>query len=66
MYEWCMNDVYMAQSPKIVIVLSVLQNRNKILNQSINHVYITMRDIPCQLGSFWAMDIYIFCKPIAL
>ncbi len=36
MYEWCMNDVYMAQPPKIVIVLSVLLNWNKIVNQSIN------------------------------
>ncbi len=31
-----MNDVYMAQPPKIVIVLSVLLNWNKIVNQSIN------------------------------
>ncbi len=36
MYEWCMNDVYMARPPKIVIVLSVLPNWNKIVNQSIN------------------------------
>ncbi len=36
MYEWCMNDVYMAQPLKIVIVLSVLPNWNKIVNQSIN------------------------------
>ncbi len=36
MYVWCMNDVYMACPPKIVIVLSVLPNWNKIVNQSIN------------------------------
>ncbi len=36
MYEWCMNDIYMARPPKIVIVLSVLPNWNKIVNQSIN------------------------------
>ncbi len=35
MYEWCMNEVYMARPPKIVIVLSVLPNWNKIVNQSI-------------------------------
>ncbi len=33
-----MNDVYMAQPPKIVIVLSVLLNWNKIVNQSINRI----------------------------
>ncbi len=31
-----MNDVYMARPPKILIVLSVLPNWNKIVNQSIN------------------------------
>ncbi len=31
-----MNDVYMARPPKIVIVLSVLPNWNKIVNQSVN------------------------------
>ncbi len=35
MYEWCIN-VYMARPPKIVIVLSVLPNWNKIVNQSMN------------------------------
>ncbi len=33
MHEWY---VYMARPPKIVIVLSVLPNWNKIVNQSIN------------------------------
>ncbi len=41
MYEWCMNDVHVAQPPKIVIVLSVLQNWNKIVNQSINPQEVT-------------------------
>ncbi len=36
MYEWYMNDVYMARPPKKVILLSVLPNWNKIVNQSIN------------------------------
>ncbi len=31
-----MNDVYMVRPPIIVIVLSVLPNRNKIVSQSIN------------------------------
>ncbi len=39
MFEWCMNDVYMARLPKIVIVLSVLPNWDKIVNQSINQPY---------------------------
>ncbi len=36
MYEWGMNDVYMVWPPKIVIVLGVLPNWNKIVNQSID------------------------------
>ncbi len=40
MYEWCMNGVYMACLLKIVIVLSVLMNWNKIVNQSINQPFV--------------------------
>ncbi len=40
MYEWCMNDVYMARPTKIVIVLSLLPNWNKIVNQSIKEPYL--------------------------
>ncbi len=36
-----MNDVYIAWPSKIVIVLSVLQNWNKIVNQSINYKIIS-------------------------
>ncbi len=38
MYEWCMNDVYMARPAKIVIVLSVLPNWNKIDSQSVSQI----------------------------
>ncbi len=40
-----MNDVYMARPPKIVIVLSVLPNWNKIVNQSINQAKMSEADI---------------------
>ncbi len=47
MYEWCMNDVYIARPPKIVIVLSVLLNWNKIVNQSPKVFYIVQRVSQC-------------------
>ncbi len=40
-----MDDVYMARPPKIVIVLSVLPNWNKIVNQLINSNVITYCDV---------------------
>ncbi len=65
MYEWCMNDVYMARPPTIVIVLSVLPNWNKIVNQSINLricveiVYNIM--LPLMTLTFYLVKYNIIC-----
>ncbi len=38
MYEWCLKGVNMAQPTRIVFVLSMLQSRNKIINEK-NPIY---------------------------
>ncbi len=53
MYEWCMNYVYMARPPKIVIVLSVLPNWNKTVNQSINQSMSKCVLTTCSPTGFW-------------
>ncbi len=56
MYECCMNDVYIAEPSKIVTVLSVLLNCNKVVNQSMNTVVtvIVVQSCEDRLQPYWS------------